>query len=147
EKVRLMYDLEGTLVPVLRRQGFADYLRVYADNLLAGLLASTTQISPVLLPVTLMMFLVYAVLLIQTAGRTFKPGNGPLDSGTNLQTKESSPCLLFAGLVAAALLINAGVVAAVIFSQARYDSYLMGLFYTAMGLMFVAGRHADHSFL
>lgn len=114
-KVRLMYDLEGELVPILRRQGFADYLKVYADNLLAGLLASTTQIAGVFLPVTLMLLLCYAVLLVRTAGWT--------------------RTTLFAGLVIAALFINAGVVAAVIFSQARYDSYLMGMFYTALLLM------------
>ncbi|MBR0173697.1 MAG: hypothetical protein IJQ21_13015 [Lachnospiraceae bacterium] len=141
DKVRLMYDLEGELVPVLRRQGFADYLRVYADNLLAGLLASTTRIGDMLLPVTLMLFVCYAVLLVRTGGRVPGQRGRSADAETLPAPGGITQGGLFSLLVIAALFVNAGVVAAVIFSQARYDSYLTGLFYTAMLLMGLNLRH------
>lgn len=119
-KTREMYELEGTLIKPLLRQDLRDYVRVYTDNLLAGLAYSNARASRTLLPVSLMMYVLYAVLFMRCVRKRMQTGND---------------AALLAFLVLAGLVINAASVAAVIFSQPRYNIYSMAMFYAMFPAM------------
>ena len=129
-KTREMYELEGTLLPGLLRQELRDYVQVYADNLLAGLLYSNARASVSYLPVSFLFYGFYLGMLIRCV-RSRQQADGVEDG--DAITGRDIPLLAF--LVLSGLLINAGTVAAFIFSQPRYNIYSMAMFYAMMVVM------------
>lgn len=131
-KTREMYELEGTLLPGLLRQDLRDYVRVYADNLLAGLLYSNARASDSYLPVSALFYGLYIGLFVRCI-RGRQQEDGKKGDGAGTITGMDVPLLAF--LVLSGLLINAGTVAAFIFSQPRYDIYSMAMFYALIVAM------------
>ena len=92
-------------------------LRIFINNLLAGLVLTVAKLHPVLCIYAVLVYALYLGLLVVYIRR----GN--------------SQIACFAGLTLAGILVNVGLVSAVIFCQTRYTIYLMAPFYIAMMLM------------
>ena len=119
---------------VLMKQGKGDLLEVFCINFAKGLVATNARIHPVLVPVSMLLYVLYVVVYIMLR-RTV-----PFVTSNRIGT------LRLAEITFLAILVNTGVVSLMIFPQPRYMIYNMGLFYTALAMMAAAlsqaHRHA-----
>ena len=119
-RVELAYDtVSGELVKLLIRQNPRPFLRLYAYNIVKGLVCTNGRMMPALIPLCLFLYGLYFLFYLW------------------IRKKKEREIALFAEVVFLAIAFNVGVVGAVIFPQPRYMIYSMGLFYTAGMLMVV----------
>ncbi len=88
------------------------------NNFLSGLVTTVAQRTPILVWYTVLAYLGYAVLLIY-----------------NIKVNKLSKVNIFALLTVVSIILNVGLVSAVIFCQTRYTIYNMPLFYMSGLLM------------
>ncbi|MBR0090759.1 MAG: hypothetical protein IJP92_03585 [Lachnospiraceae bacterium] len=129
-RTRQMYAEEGRLASILLRQNLGDYFKVFGVNFVSGLAFSVARMSPRLLPVTAVLYLLYIALLIIAVRK-----RGGHD--------ETGGVVMFAVIVICSIAVNSIVTGALIFPQGRYMIYGMGFFYTALMLMAYSVRPAD----
>ena len=119
-RVELAYDtVSGELVKLLLHQNPRPFLRLYAYNIVKGLVCTNGRMMPALIPLCLFLYGLYFLFYLW------------------IRKKKEREIALFAEVVFLAIAFNVGVVGAVIFPQPRYMIYSMGLFYTAGMLMVV----------
>lgn len=119
-RVELAYDtVSGELVKLLLRQNPRPFLRLYAYNIVKGLVCTNGRMMPALIPFCLLLYGLYFLFYLW------------------IRKKKEREIALFAEVVFWAIAFNVGMVGAVIFPQPRYMIYSMGLFYTAGMLMVV----------
>lgn len=119
-RVELAYDtVSGELVKLLLHQNPRPFLRLYAYNIVKGLVCTNGRMVPALIPLCLFLYGLYFLFYLW------------------IRKKKEREIALFAEVVFLAIAFNVGVVGAVIFPQPRYMIYSMGLFYTAGMLMVV----------
>lgn len=116
----ISYYIDECLINNIPRMG-----SVYVDNVLTGLVTSISQRNRLLSIYALLAYIGY----FTCAGYLVMYGH------RNGYTNELKGILTFAGLVILCILVNVGVVAAVIFCQTRYTIYNMSIFYMAFFLM------------
>ena len=119
-RVELAYDtVSGELVKLLLHQNPRPFLRLYAYNIVKGLVCTNGRMMPALIPFCLFLYGLYFLFYLW------------------IRKKKEREIALFAEVVFLAIVFNVGMVGAVIFPQPRYMIYSMGLFYTAGMLMVV----------
>lgn len=119
-RVELAYDtVSGELVKLLLHQNPRPFLRLYAYNIVKGLVCTNGRMMPALIPLCLFLYGLYFLFYLW------------------IRKKKEREIALFAEVVFFAIAFNVGMVGAVIFPQPRYMIYSMGLFYTAGMLMVV----------
>ena len=119
-RVELAYDtVSGELVKLLLHQNPRPFLRLYAYNIVKGLVCTNGRMMPALIPFCLLLYGLYFLFYLW------------------IRKKKEGEIALFAEVVFLAIAFNVGMVGAVIFPQPRYMIYSMGLFYTAGMLMVV----------
>ena len=119
-RVELAYDtVSGELVKLLLHQNPRPFLRLYAYNIVKGLVCTNGRMMPALIPLCLFLYGLYFLFYLW------------------IRKKKEREIALFADVVFWAIAFNVGMVGAVIFPQPRYMIYSMGLFYTAGMLMVV----------
>ena len=119
-RVELAYDtVSGELVKLLLHQNPRPFLRLYAYNIVKGLVCTNGRMMPALIPFCLFLYGLYFLFYLW------------------IRKKKEREIALFAEVVFLAIAFNVGMVGAVIFPQPRYMIYSMGLFYTAGMLMVV----------
>ncbi|MBF1040832.1 MAG: hypothetical protein HXK92_04185, partial [Lachnospiraceae bacterium] len=119
-RVELAYDtVSGELVKLLLHQNPLPFLRLYAYNIVKGLVCTNGRMMPALIPLCLFLYGLYFLFYLW------------------IRKKKEREIALFAEVVFLAIAFNVGMVGAVIFPQPRYMIYSMGLFYTAGMLMVV----------
>lgn len=119
-RVELAYDtVSGELVKLLLHQNPRPFLRLYAYNIVKGLVCTNGRMMPALIPLCLFLYGLYFLFYLW------------------IRKKKEREIALFAEVVFLAIAFNVGMVGAVIFPQPRYMIYSMGLFYTAGMLMVV----------
>lgn len=119
-RVELAYDtVSGELVKLLLHQNPRPFLRLYAYNIVKGLVCTNGRMMPALIPFCLFLYGLYFLFYLW------------------IRKKKEREIALFAEVVFLAIAFNVGMVGAVIFPQPRYMIYSMGLFYTADMLMVV----------
>ena len=119
-RVELAYDtVSGELVKLLLHQNPRPFLRLYAYNIVKGLVCTNGRMMPALIPLCLLLYGLYFLFYLW------------------IRKKKEREIALFAEVVFLAITFNVGMVGAVIFPQPRYMIYSMGLFYTAGMLMVV----------
>ena len=119
-RVELAYDtVSGELVKLLLHQNPRPFLRLYAYNIVKGLVCTNGRMMPALIPFCLLWYGLYFLFYLL------------------IRKKKEGEIALFAEVVFLAIAFNVGMVGAVIFPQPRYMIYSMGLFYTAGMLMVV----------
>ena len=119
-RVELAYDtVSGELVKLLLHQNPRPFLRLYAYNIVKGLVCTNGRMMPALIPLCLFLYGLYFLFYLW------------------IRKKKEREIALFAEVVFWAIAFNVGMVGAVIFPQPRYMIYSMGLFYTAGMLMVV----------
>ena len=119
-RVELAYDtVSGELVKLLLHQNPRPFLRLYAYNIVKGLVCTNGRMVPALIPLCLFLYGLYFLFYLW------------------IRKKKEREIALFAEVVFLAIAFNVGMVGAVIFPQPRYMIYSMGLFYTAGMLMVV----------
>lgn len=119
-RVELAYDtVSGELVKLLLHQNPRPFLRLYAYNIVKGLVCTNGRMMPALIPFCLFLYGLYFLFYLW------------------IRKKKEREIALFAEVVFFAIAFNVGMVGAVIFPQPRYMIYSMGLFYTADMLMVV----------
>lgn len=91
----------------------------FADNFLSGLVTTVAQRNSILVWYSLIVYLLYAALLIW-----------------HIIVAKDSKIILLASFVMVSIIINVGLVSMVIFCQTRYTIYNMALFY--IGLLLLA---------
>ena len=120
-RVELAYDtVSGELVKLLLHQNPRPFLRLYAYNIVKGLVCTNGRMMPALIPLCLFLYGLYFLFYLW------------------IRKKKEREIALFAEVVFLAIAFNVGMVGAVIFPQPRYMIYSMGLFYTA-GMLMVGG--------
>ena len=120
-RVELAYDtVSGELVKLLLHQNPRPFLRLYAYNIVKGLVCTNGRMMPALIPLCLLWYGLYFLFYLW------------------IRKKKEREIALFAKVVFLAIAFNVGMVGAVIFPQPRYMIYSMGLFYTA-GMLMVSG--------
>ena len=118
--VELAYDtVSGELVKLLLHQNPRPFLRLYAYNIVKGLVCTNGRMMPALILFCLFLYGLYFLFYLW------------------IRKKKEREIALFAEVVFWAIAFNVGMVGAVIFPQPRYMIYSMGLFYTAGMLMVV----------
>ncbi len=119
-RVELAYDtVSGELVKLLLHQNPRPFLRLYAYNIVKGLVCTNGRMMPALIPFCLFLYGLYFLFYLW------------------IRKKKEREIALFAEVVFLAIAFNVVMVGAVIFPQPRYMIYSMGLFYTAGMLMVV----------
>lgn len=119
-RVELAYDtVSGELVKLLLHQNPRPFLRLYAYNIVKGLVCTNGRMMPALIPLCLFLYGLYFLFYLW------------------IRKKKEREIALFAEVVFLAIAFNVVMVGAVIFPQPRYMIYSMGLFYTAGMLMVV----------
>ena len=119
-RVELAYDtVSGELVKLLLHQNPRPFLRLYAYNIVKGLVCTNGRMMPALIPFCLFLYGLYFLFYLW------------------IRKKKEREIALFAEVVFLAIAFNVGMVGAVIFPQPRYMIYSMDLFYTAGMLMVV----------
>lgn len=119
-RVELAYDtVSGELVKLLLHQNPRPFLRLYAYNIVKGLVCTNGRMMPALIPLCLFLYGLYFLFYLW------------------IRKKKEREIALFAEVVFLSIAFNVGMVGAVIFPQPRYMIYSMGLFYTAGMLMVV----------
>ena len=119
-RVELAYDtVSGELVKLLLHQNPRPFLRLYAYNVVKGLVCTNGRMVPALIPFCLFLYGLYFLFYLW------------------IRKKKEREIALFAEVVFLAIAFNVVMVGAVIFPQPRYMIYSMGLFYTAGMLMVV----------
>ena len=119
-RVELAYDtVSGELVKLLLHQNPRPFLRLYAYNVVKGLVCTNGRMMPALIPLCLFLYGLYFLFYLW------------------IRKKKEREIALFAEVVFLAIAFNVVMVGAVIFPQPRYMIYSMGLFYTAGMLMVV----------
>ena len=119
-RVELAYDtVSGELVKLLLHQNPRPFLRLYAYNIVKGLVCTNGRMMPALIPFCLFLYGLYFLFYLW------------------IRKKKEREIALFAEVVFWAIAFNVVMVGAVIFPQPRYMIYSMGLFYTAGMLMVV----------
>ena len=119
-RVELAYDtVSGELVKLLLHQNPRPFLRLYAYNIVKGLVCTNGRMMPALIPLCLFLYGLYFLFYLW------------------IRKKKEREIALFAEVVFWAIAFNVVMVGAVIFPQPRYMIYSMGLFYTAGMLMVV----------
>lgn len=119
-RVELAYDtVSGELVKLLLHQNPRPFLRLYAYNIVKGLVCTNGRMMPALIPFCLFLYGLYFLFYLW------------------IRKKKEREIALFAEVVFFAIAFNVVMVGAVIFPQPRYMIYSMGLFYTAGMLMVV----------
>lgn len=97
---------------------FPRLMRVFADNVLNGMVTTVAKKTPVLVWYSVVVYILYIVLLITHVKRNGLDGRAILAVYTLL-----------------AVMINVAVVSATIFCQTRYMIYNMPLFYISLVLL------------
>ena len=119
-RVELAYDtVSGELVKLLLHQNPRPFLRLYAYNIVKGLVCTNGRMMPALIPFCLFLYGLYFLFYLW------------------IRKKKEREIALFAEVVFLSIAFNVVTVGAVIFPQPRYMIYSMGLFYTAGMLMVV----------
>ena len=119
-RVELAYDtVSGELVKLLLHQNPRPFLRLYAYNIVKGLVCTNGRMVPALIPLCLFLYGLYFLFYLW------------------IRKKKEREIALLAEVVFLAIAFNVVMVGAVIFPQPRYMIYSMGLFYTAGMLMVV----------
>ena len=110
-RVELAYDtVSGELVKLLLHQNPRPFLRLYAYNIVKGLVCTNGRMVPALIPLCLFLYGLYFLFYLW------------------IRKKKEREIALFAEVVFLAIAFNVGMVGAVIFPQPRYMIYSMGLF-------------------
>ncbi len=116
-------NLEKDIVKKLIKQDKKDLFVVAMANLIKAFVYSNAKPHPVvLIIVSALLYLIYAVLLIKRII-------------VDLKSKYFDGITVYATVVITALAINSVVVGLIIFPQGRYMAYATGMFYSAMTLM------------
>ena len=158
----LCYDrLMSRMCSVLRHQDKGDILRVYGVNFLTAITDSNARVMTLGLQISVAMYALFLALyvvcrvrgnLLMRRGMT----DGNFDNGNYCKPDYSAQMsedaadpdgtfvdirpnavFVFAEVSLGGIIINSLVVSAVIFPQARYMIYGMGLFYTALMLLII----------
>ena len=114
---RKMDEIGADIAGVLIHQDKRDLLKVYAANLIKGLICSDARVMPVLNGLGLLFYLFYLFLYILVLRRR------------HMAVAQAAEVVL------GGILLNTIVVGAIIFPQPRYMAYGMGLFYLILLLM------------
>jgi len=121
-------ELERELANRLMKEDKADLIRVYLSNLVRAFVYSNASIFPAaLVYVSFAVYGLFVFLLLYNVKL--------LRKGSDLENSFISKALTFSAITIIGLVVNAGIVAMVIFPQGRYMSYGMGLFYTGIMIL------------
>lgn len=135
EELNTLYDVETDrlnsimITSVLPHQ-IPELVKSFSNNFLSGLVTTIAQRKPILIPYTLIMFLVYFILTIRLIWYWYQ--NQKLSSETIELSKKS---IIFAFTALLGIFSNVFLVSAVIFCQTRYTIYNMPLFYMAGAIL------------
>ena len=112
-----MDEIGSDIADVLMHQDKRDLLKVYAANLLKGLICSDARVMPVLNVIGILFYFLYLFLY------------------TFVLRHRHMAVAQAAEVVLGGILLNTIAVGAIIFPQPRYMAYGMGLFYLTLFLM------------
>lgn len=115
---RIVDDYNAQIIGALIPKVFPRLMRVFADNVLNGMVTTVAKKTPVLVWYSVVVYILYIVLLITHVKRNGLDGRAILAVYTLL-----------------AVMINVAVVSATIFCQTRYMIYNMPLFYISLILL------------
>ena len=134
----LCYDrLMSRMCSVLRHQDKGDFLRVYGVNFLTAITDSNARVMTLGLQISVAMYVLFLALYVVCRVRGNLLMRRGMTDGTFVDIGPTA-VFVFAEVSLGGIIINSLVVSAVIFPQARYMIYGMGLFYTAFMLLIVA---------
>lgn len=120
--------IAGTIMKEILLPCAPDLLKIFAVNVISGLITTVLKVHPVLNVVALFLYLAYIGLFIWLAAKG------------SFQKERTS--LLFAALVMTALLATIVLTSATIYCQMRYMLYNTGLFYQAGLIMLYESFHS-----
>lgn len=115
---KIVDDYNAQIIRALMPEVFPGLMRVFADNVLNGMVTTVAKKTPVLVWYSVVVYILYIVLLITHVKRNGLDGRAILAVYTLL-----------------AVMINVAVVSATIFCQTRYMIYNMPLFYISLILL------------
>ena len=125
-------EIESHMAKVLMGQEKKDLIAVYAANLLRAFAYSNAKASPMILVVlSLILYVIYVVSFVIFGVRNARKAE--------VSTSDTEK-FVFGGVSLLGLIVNAGVVALLIFPQGRYMAYATGLFYTALMILLIGGE-------
>lgn len=126
DQIRILdSEIESHMARVLMGQDKKDLLTVFLANLLRAFAYSNAKPAPaIIVAASMALYGLYVILLSIV--------------GIKMRKNESyTEIFVFGGVSLLGLMINAGVVALLIFPQGRYMAYATGLFYSAILLLLV----------
>ena len=115
---KIVDDYNAQIIGAIMPEVFPRLMRVFADNVLNGMVTTVAKKTPVLVWYSVVVYILYIVLLITHVKRNGLDGRAILAVYTLL-----------------AVMINVAVVSATIFCQTRYMIYNMPLFYISLILL------------
>lgn len=117
-------------------------LRIFVNNYISGLVLTVAKLHPVLCVYSIVAYAVYIALLVICIRRLIRvkhkakeSASAHVEGGTGSAAPGDTAAVAFAALVLISILLNTGLVSAVIFCQTRYMIYNMAPFYMAVVAM------------
>lgn len=131
EDLKTLYDTEtdrlnSIIIRSVLPHQIPELLKSLVNNFLSGLVITIAQLKQLLIPYTIIMFLLYLILTSRLTIYWFR--NSKKDSS---QIDLASKSVVFAIITLLGIFFNVFLVSAVIFCQTRYTIYNMPLFYMA----------------
>lgn len=131
EELTTLYDVEtdrlnSIMISSILPHQLPELAKSLINNFLSGLVITIAQLKQILVPYTIVMFLIYFILTCRLALYWYKNRN----SSTN-NTALAERAVLFSLITLLGIFFNVLLVSAVIFCQTRYTIYNMPLFYMA----------------
>lgn len=107
----IMIEMSKTIIPIHTGR----VIRVFSDNFISGLVLTVARHHYLLIGFSVIIYIIYLIMLLFV-----------------LKKKKEEKIFLFSLMVLIAIIMNVGLVSAVIFCQTRYTIYNMALFYIAL---------------
>lgn len=130
-EMQTYYDVEtdrlnSVIITSVLPHQIPEFVKALLNNFLSGLVTTIAQCRPILIPYTVVMFLLYLALTFRLI-RYYRLKTA-VSAEENLLLRRS---VIFSGIVLLGIFFNVSLVSAVIFCQTRYTIYNMPLFYMA----------------
>ena len=131
EELKTLYDMEtdrlnSIMISSILPHQIPELIKSLISNFLSGLVITIAQLKQILVPYTIIMFLLYFVLTGRLALYWYRNKN-TVSASVDLASKN----VIFAIITLLGIFFNVLLVSAVIFCQTRYTIYNMPLFYMA----------------
>ena len=121
---KVVDDYNAQIIVALTPKVLPRLVRIFADNVLAGLVTTVAKKTPILVWYSMLVYILYVILLIIHAKKR------GLDNAT-----------ILAVYTMLTIIINVGVVSTTIFCQTRYMIYNMPLFYISLLVLLVERKN------